>query len=217
MSELETGKWNLETLKSVDDKTFDRIWLLFVFIGEEERHFNELQATYRTMASGWLLASFAAIGFVISEVIHIGVPSELLVSGIAVAGGVGIWLLWVVDLLVYHRLLDACFIEGLKLEKTCPWMPPFRHNMMSMLQEQGVLSKVVGFYLGPIILMMLTAGGSLALWLYRGHNSLGALLVAVGTLVVAALATRWTVQKTENTSQLIELLAEGGDAKQTSG
>jgi len=39
------------------------------------------------------------------------------------------------DLLVYHRLLDACFIEGLFLEDRYPLLPPLRHNMMVFLSD----------------------------------------------------------------------------------
>jgi hypothetical protein len=39
-------------------------------------------------------------------------------------------------LLVYHRLLDACFIEGLFLEERYPWLPPLRHNIKIVAHGQ---------------------------------------------------------------------------------
>jgi len=206
-----TGTWDLETLKSVESNTFDRVWKLFLFISEEERHFNDLQSKYRMMASGWLLASFGAIGFVISEVADIGVPPLILIAGIAAAGAVGILLLWVVDLLVYHRLLDACFIEGLKLEESCQWMPPFRHNMMRMMRGQGVLFRVVGFYLGPVLLLILTSGGALIIWVVTEEHRYEAFFVGATSIVlISILSAGWkTYKKTENTDRLVELLKEG--------
>ena len=49
----------------VKKETFDRIWKIVEEIGEEERHFNDIQVRYRNMASAWLLATFGAIGFVV--------------------------------------------------------------------------------------------------------------------------------------------------------
>ena len=135
-----------ERIESVDKDTFDKIWKIVEEIGEEERHFNDIQARYRNMASVWLLATFGGIGFIISEKISINIEQELLIAGIAAAGCIGMALLWVVDLLVYHRLLDSCFIEGLILEKKYPWLPRFRTNMMKTQEGEGVLFRVVGFF-----------------------------------------------------------------------
>src|SRR5262245_38062724 len=99
-----------ETLDRVDDKLFDRTWKLITEIGVQERHFNGLQSTYRNMASGWLLATFGGMGFALTQ--KITVDYELLLAAMAVAGSAGIVLLWTLDLMVYQRLLDACFAEG---------------------------------------------------------------------------------------------------------
>ena len=152
-------------VEPVEDETFDRIWKFIQEIGIQERHFNDLQSRYRSMASAWLLATFAAIGFVISRPISLDIDVWLLAAGIAVAGSLGIALLWVVDLLVYHRLLDSCFIESLILEEQYPWLPSIRSNMMKTQRGEGVLFRVVVFYLGPIILLVIIAGGALSIWL----------------------------------------------------
>ncbi len=213
MANLKTGRWNINALEKVDEQVYDRVWKLFSFIGEQESHFNNLQAKYRTLASAWLLAAFSAMGFVVSTKISIDVaPTELIVAAIAAAGAIGIWLLWIVDILVYHRLLDACFIEGLKLEKSCHWMPRFRHNMMNMLQGEGVLTNIVGFYLGPIMLFVIVAGSSVSLWANESHGWREAVVV-VAVSGVVALAVAWSiVSKTKNTRKFIELL-EAEDEK----
>jgi len=188
-------------IDKVDQKTFDRIWKIVLEIGEQERHFNDLQARYRNMASVWLLATFSAIGFVISKTISIDVDQEILIAIIAAAGGIGIALLWVVDLLVYHRLLDSCFIEGLILEEQYPWLPPLRNNMMNTQRGEGVLFRVVGFYLGPIVLLTLISGGSLSYWLGHEHLTSAIICVAI-TVLLSGLSGYSIIAKTENTDAI---------------
>ena len=43
------------------------VWAMIVEIGLNERHFNQLQTSYRTLASTWLLGLFAAAGFLLSR------------------------------------------------------------------------------------------------------------------------------------------------------
>lgn len=196
-----------QTVETVDKEMFERVWKIVEEIGVQERHFNGLQTGYRSMASAWLLATFAGIGFASTQTIQIGIDRELLVAAIAVAGGVGIALLWVLDLLVYHRLLDSCFIEGLILEERYPWLPPFRSNMMQTQQGQGVLFRTVGFYLAPVGLLIFIAGGALALWFYREKYPLAAGLAVMVSVIVALLAGIALRAKTENTSALEKRLA----------
>jgi len=56
-----------DSIKSLDAKEFEVVWKFYTEIGALERHFNQLQNHYRTLASTWLLAAFAAIGFLISQ------------------------------------------------------------------------------------------------------------------------------------------------------
>jgi len=205
-----------ENIETVNQETFDRIWKIVREIFVAERHFNDLQARYRSMASVWLLATFAAIGFVISKTISIGIDPELLVAGIAVAGCIGIALLWVLDVLVYHRLLDSCFIEGLTLEEKYTWLPPFRINMMKTQKGAGVLFRVVGFYLGPVVLLILVAGGALSLWLAREHWLAGLLCFGL-SIVVAVLAGYLIVSKTANTATIEKRLAETKKSEYSTG
>lgn len=203
MDERGRDQGELQAIKTLDNQ--DSLWTLFQFIGEEERHFNDLQAKYRTLASAWLLASLSAIGFVVSRTVSVGVPTELLVAGIAAAGAVGIHLLWVVDILVYHRLLDSCFVEGLKLESRCREMPPFRHNMMRTQQQEGVLFRVVGFYMGPVVLLVLLTGVALVLW-FRNESRSVAIVATIVTVLLALLTSFLMYTKTQNTAMTEELL-----------
>jgi len=190
------------TIESVDKDTFERVWKIVEEIGVQERHFNGLQTSYRNMASAWLLAAFGAIGFVLSQKFEVAVDRELLITAIAAAGAIGIALLWIADLLVYHRLLDSCFIEGLILEERYPWLPPFRGNMMRTQEGQGVLFRTVSFYLGPIVLLVLISVFELTLWCYREKWFLAAALLFLAGVIAALFIGRVIRSKTENTAAI---------------
>ena len=197
------------TIESVEKETFERVWKLVDEISTAERHFNTLQATYRGMASGWLLASFSAMGFVMSTSMILDPANRLLlVAGIALAGCIGIGLLWVIDLLVYHRLLDSYFIEGLILEDRYPWLPPFRHNMMRTQTGEGVLFRVVGFYMGPVFLLVVVAGGALSFRVWELGHLLSAGATAAISRVLAILVAITIRNKTENTASIEKRLTE---------
>jgi hypothetical protein len=126
-------------------------------LGVIERHFNNLQSNYRALASTWLLAALAGIGFVISKELTLRIPAELIIGAIGIAAGIGVYLLWVLDLLVYQRLLDAAYIEARNLETNHLWLPQVRNNMRVLLGGRG-LALVVWFYIAGSELMVIIAG-----------------------------------------------------------
>src|ERR1700731_2326635 len=135
-----------ESLRDVDEITFDRVWRVMQEIGNAERHFNGLQQTYRALASTWLLATFGAAGYILERLGNSTTSSPALLAVLGIAAGIGIVLLWNLDLLVYHRLPDSFFVEGLRLEQRYSWLPPVRENMMAVHGNKGILPKVVWFY-----------------------------------------------------------------------
>jgi hypothetical protein len=169
----------------VNQRQFDRVWAMLVELGAIERHFNDLENRYRGLASTWLLATFAAVGFVLStQTLELPFDRELAVVALGLAGATGITLLWNLDLMVCHQLLDAAFFEGLRLERECPWLPPVRQNMMRTQGNRGVLPRVVWFYIGASAVLLLIAGAANAIWLGR-HGP----LAAIGAGIAWALTT----------------------------
>jgi hypothetical protein len=196
-----------ERIEAADDKEFNRVWAIVKEIGEEERHFNEIQAGYRNMASTWLLATIGAIGYVISTPISLNIDVELLIAGIAGAGSLGLSRLWIVDLLIYHRLLDSCFIEGIILEEKYKWLPTFRTNMMETQKGEGVLFKVVGYYLVSIVSLILVAGGSLSVWLDSMNRVASIVFIGI-TVIIGIWTANLIYSKTENTDAIRKRLEE---------
>src|SRR5215212_6768364 len=96
----------------------DRVLNLYREIGNAERHFNELTHQYRLLASTWLLGTFAAIGYILTNVgvkpnDSLSFYRELIIAAIALAGATGITLVWILDLKVYQKLLGCFFLAAL--------------------------------------------------------------------------------------------------------
>ena len=83
-------------------------------ISDQEKHFNGLETQYRLLASTWLLASLGATGYIMKDDNSISLnPDKLLLIGaIGFLGSIGILLLWVLDIKVYHKLLNSVFMQG---------------------------------------------------------------------------------------------------------
>lgn len=136
---------------------YERIWKIYCELGVIERHFGSVQSNYRALASTWLLAAFAGVGFVISKDLTLRIPIELLVAAIGIAASLGVYLLWVLDLLVCQRLLDSSFIESKNLETSHNWLPQVRNNMRVLLRGKG-LSLVGWYYIAGTEVMFTIAG-----------------------------------------------------------
>src|SRR5262249_37584615 len=74
------------------------------------------------------------------------------ICGLAVAG---VATLWVLDQLVFHRLLNSVFLVGLKMESAEPALPPIRALMMKTVEGKRTQPWELLFYLGPLIIFAL--------------------------------------------------------------
>jgi hypothetical protein len=126
----------------------DAPWSYLLEIGITERHFNDIESRYRALASTWVLACFAGMGFAATQNSEFFVRAGgagVVIYAISLAGSFGVQLLWLVDLLGYHHLLAANYLEGLRIEASDPNLPRVRWNMWS----QGIVeSRVKIFYAG---------------------------------------------------------------------
>jgi hypothetical protein len=121
-------------------------------LAEYERHFNTIQAGIRGLASVWLLATFGSLATLLKEkeAEALWVPTEWVIVAICAMGSTGLALLWVIDQLVYHRLLNAAFIVGLKLEKDDRSLPPLHASMYASMPKRGYAALLSLFYFAPI-------------------------------------------------------------------
>ena len=168
-------------------------------MGRGERHFNELQAGYRKLASSWVIALFGAFAFLFFPTgdsnSRLGTDAAMIFTlALALVALAGIAAIWILDLLVYHRLLLAYFFAGQKLENDYSWLPRVRNNMSALNSSWPVLKKVVLFYAVCLAVCIGIGFGSLIQVLVptSGLGTFGA--VAVITFVLAVCALYWALQ-----------------------
>ncbi len=162
-----------------------------------ERHFNSMQNHCRTMASTWLLAAFGAIGFI--QVQNLDRPN-LLAAAVAIAAAFGIFLLWILDVKVWHRLLLANYEEGRDLERQNAFLPQVRKRMRDSRAWWPVRVHISVFYAGGVGLLLIIAGfcvrwhlqATLPDWANAGFCFVG---VAAFVLVVFMIASAWRSHK----------------------
>jgi hypothetical protein len=173
------------------DESADRIWQQLCEASRFERHFNQLQAGYRGLASTWLLATFAGIGFAIANGDKVvAIPSLFAAAGIAVLGAVGVFLIWIVDMLVYNQMSDAIFFTARSLERQHPDQAPFRINMFQMTGIEGVAWHVCWFYIVGTGVLLGIAAVAVALQLVALGGLWWVLALVAGATAVVATTTR---------------------------
>jgi hypothetical protein len=165
---------------------FEAVWKIAQECGEEERHFNQLQSVYRGLASTWLLATFAAVGYLFNKDNKFFDP-YVMGAIVCLAASVGIRLLWTLDLGVYHQLLVAVFREGYKLEEF-DWMPGFRTNMANygrhdLTEPDPIFRRLAIYYL--VTTLVPTLGGivlTVESWILGYHRS--SLFLGISLLIL---------------------------------
>src|SRR6185312_13230730 len=91
-----------------------------------ESDYDGAQGTIRSTASLWILAAFAGFGFVFSARLQAPITQSFLGTILAWAAAFGLFVLWVIDQLVYQRLLHSVFVHGLFMEWRDPSLPQIR-------------------------------------------------------------------------------------------
>ncbi len=169
-----------------------------------EQHFNSLESEYRKLASTWLLAALGACGFILTT------RSEkllfdpwLLVSIICLLGSIGILVLYMLDLRVYHQLLAAFFNSGLQIETENPdWVPPVRIRMMKT-HDKGITKRVLYFYF--TLTCSLAIIGAVSVWFIEQiSETVWPLLLSISTVVVLGMLY-WTMKNTAINREAVEL------------
>jgi hypothetical protein len=191
-------------MKPGDADNVDAVLRVIGLITTQEMHFNKLCADFKKMASTWLLATFGGIGFLISSDIDIGIDIYFLIGAVATAGATGIYLLWVVDLLVYQRLLSSAFTWRGRIEAENPWLPQIFDTMVNRIFAKSVGFNLSWFYMLGVLV---PAGIALVCFTYATINTLGFpwLVIAVAvfmSLGLCALLRRMHIASIPKEAQL---------------
>ena len=192
------------------DPETERAWAILCELRAAEEHFNTIKAQCRTLASTWLLAAFGAMGFLLTQQLAIGLPTEVIVLGVALAASLGLTLLWILDLLVYHRLLDASFLEALKIEARYPSLPQVHHNMRASQAKGQTPNLLAWFYLCAIAAPLLFAGTLFVHWCVQFGAGV-AWLAAGGLVLFLGIIAGLVHSKSPNPALRGELVDAGMD------
>ncbi|MFH0759855.1 MAG: hypothetical protein V2B15_21385 [Bacteroidota bacterium] len=141
---------------SVIDKSIIEI---YKELGTFERHFNQIQNVFKGLASTWFLAAFAAIGFIYSKSFPCGFPTmyELASSLVSLTVATVIIMFWIMDVLIYHKLLLASLKKSKKIEKKNKDYPKLRKTMNRYTKLLNVRTASSIFYITPSFILFVTA------------------------------------------------------------
>lgn len=128
---------------------------IYCSLGEYERHFNNIQAGFRAVASTWLLATFAAVGLILrpDKDAPFLLSASSLVVGASLLGTVGLVLLWMIDQRVYQRLLGAVLVAAICMETQEPRLPKVRALMIHRFGGKGAARSIAWFYAVPVFIL----------------------------------------------------------------
>ncbi|HVV71189.1 MAG TPA: hypothetical protein VHI52_06775, partial [Verrucomicrobiae bacterium] len=120
---------------------------------ESEKHFNEIQSGIRNIASGWMLAAFGAIAFLLKSDGQGGwvVAPTILIAVVSCMATLGLLVLWINDQVVYERLLNSDFLVAVKREFDDATLPPVGLMMLYSRAGKGMSPWMTLFYVVPIL------------------------------------------------------------------
>lgn len=130
---------------------------LFALINQFELHLDRITNKYKYMTLTWLLATFAGIGFFFSpQTANLGVNKHFVSCIIETFGIVGIITLWHLDTCVYQRFWGAFYLSEVTLEMRCEYLEKLTNRSLSLNTIQARISGNGLFYMGAIILLIIT-------------------------------------------------------------
>lgn len=176
----------------------EKVMEVYKQIGEQERHFNELEKSYRLLSSQWLLASLGAIGFLLQSDKFVDMASykNVLIGAIGLVSNFGIFLLWMIDIRVYHKLLNCVFLQGVKLEQENTWLPRIRTDMILSQQSGDVVNSTALFYIGSCSLLLVIS--IISFGSYFMNNTATVLITGIAGLGLLCVQVMYMMKTSRN-------------------
>ncbi len=171
------------------------------------RHYGELQTQYRIIASTWLLATFAAIGFLLSADNILPFDHLLGVVLISNIGIVGIYLIWYEDTVIQELLLDLFVIDAVRLENQNKWLPQV-HNRFIRLSKGETVKEM--FFIGCKTILLFIMGLSLVAYFYN----ISILLMGAFALICVLfnyVSSRYMLKKASKIRDYLEFFVKLSD------
>lgn len=137
----------------------DNLIEVYKELGTYERHFNQIQNVFKGLSSTWFFTGFASIGFIYTSNFPESFPTkiELACTLLTLTIATGIILFWLLDVIVYHRLLLATLEESENLEKINTELPRLRTTMKKFTKTINARFAFSLFYIIPSLIMIMTS------------------------------------------------------------
>lgn len=167
------------------DQHLNRVLEVWKEISVTERHFNDIETQYRILSSQWMLGAFAGIGYILTAD-KLELHRWLIITVIAFSSCVGIFQIWRMDLTIYHKLLHAAFVEGIKLEEKFTFLPPVKTEMFKSVPENDVTPTLLYFYFLSIAVLFLFGTLSLSQYISSSfEEGFSRYLTFIGSILAA--------------------------------
>ncbi len=174
-------------------------WQKIQLITSAEHHFNDLCFKIRILASTWLLACMGGVGFLLSKTINVDLQTNQLLILLCWVGAIGTMVLWVLDLLIYQKLLNAWFSSREKIEHRNTDFPQIFREIKAT-QPGGRASNLIRVFYIALVSLPLFISMYIAIYM---HEHLG-WAIASATLWAAMLTCLLLKSTQEHSGELCE-------------
>ncbi len=158
---------------------------LYALLCSHEDHYNNLQNKYKGLTVTWVIATFIAIGYLLSGYEKgLSVSTLLIITFLSILAATGVFLLWYLDVMVYDKLIRSIYHETCRLEQ--------EHEILGKTHLLGLrfLGKETAhivyhgyFYIFFILFLLFIACLSLSGYLYFIHKWLLWIIIPLFVLV----------------------------------
>lgn len=182
------------------------VYALHTLLNQFELHLDNFTHKYKIMALKWLLATFAAVGFLFSvELNNPKINILVMVSIVCLFGIIGITSVWYMDLYVFHRFWGAFFVEEVKIEKRHEFLTKIRDTSLSLGNLRTRISGHENFYISFNLILIITGGISLSFLPLSGITK----IALCGTVILLSLAMiKFMSKGGEKLEKILEQLLE---------
>lgn len=207
MSEQSAKNRELPQNISIDEKK--EIYEIYQRIESFENRFNNSGNEIKKLASIWLLADLSAIAFLVKVYIGLDaggntsaniIEANLLISLVSLMGIIGLFILWILDQIVYRGLLNSVFLYALRMEYRYSFLPPIRTLMMIFSKKGGMVWYLRFYYLLP---MSFLAAISLisSSWYANETRNMSSIIISL----ISFLITIWVYWKSGKMEKFHEM------------
>jgi hypothetical protein len=148
--EVEKGEEQEEILDVFRGGNKLLVYGIYTQLLQEKEFFGNLGRKYRALASTWLIAAFAGMGFLVSGHLNIELPFNFFIGIIILSfcTASGVTLLWFLDVVLYYTLTKAVLVELARLEKKHPWLGHVHWHLLLIRETPKYRVYQSSFYIG---------------------------------------------------------------------